>query len=502
MAGPRIAIGGFMIECNRFAPVTPRESFTIDVWHGDDALLKAITEEPAFIVGEYPGFFAAMEETGGFSPVPLFDARSHPNGPVDALVFAEIREAIATRLRAAVPVDGVFLVLHGAAIVTDDLDPEGTILADARAIVGPDIPIVATLDLHANVSTAMVESADVLVAYRTNPHTDQNPRGREAGGLMRRLLAGERFFKAHERLPISPPTVTMLTRKDTGPFSDMMAAAEGAIGGPLASVSVIGSFPHTDTPHNGIAVLAYGADQASADRTVREIATIAWEGREGFAPTFASIEDALDRARRAWDGTSQRIALADLGDNPAGGALGTRLELIQALIDARPGPTVCGLVHAPQLAASAHDAGIGGSLAWPDLDQTLTVVALSDGRTRGRRGLLAGAPIDLGPTAALRISELVVVVSTHRFSPNDPMCFEHLGLDLAAFRVIVLKSRGHFRAGFDELVEHDNVVEVATPGLTSPDFASFEFRDLPRPSWPLDRDVSWTPSTVRSEDAA
>ncbi|MEM6460875.1 MAG: M81 family metallopeptidase [Pseudomonadota bacterium] len=491
----RIAIGGFMIECNRFAPRTPKQSFLIDTWVEGDDLLAAIRGEPPRILGEHAGFFAEMDAYGPWDPVPLLDARSHPNGPVEAPVFAEVADGIVGRLQAALPVDAVFLVLHGAAVTTDDLDPEGTLLRRVRAVIGPKTPVVATLDLHVNLSSAMIEKADLLIAYRSNPHIDMIARGAEAARAMHRLLAGERFVHACARLPIVPPTITMLTRPATGPFADMMAEIDVLAEDPdIAAANLIGSFPHSDTPHNGIAVLISGKNGPALAAHARRIAEIGWRSRADFDPPFTSMDVAVEQAVRACrEPDHPRIVLADLGDNPGGGGLGTELGLLRSLKETGSGPMVGGLVHDEEMAKAAHQTGIGGTLKWPAFGETFTIGHLADGITRGRRGWLQDTPIDLGPTAALQVGELTVVVSTHRMSPNDPMCFEHLGIDLSRYRVIIVKSRGHFRAGFDELVAQDDVIEVATPGLTSPDLRAMAWQSLPRPSWPIDGEVHWTP---------
>jgi microcystin degradation protein MlrC len=502
MSGPRIALAGFGIECNRFAPPATRQDFLDDTWLWDAALLDAVRADPPGLVGEMRGFAAGMDASGDWQPMPLGHAWAHPNGPVQAGVFQEIVDGILARLRAALPIDGVFISSHGAALAEGEDDPEGLLVARVRELVGPQVPVVVTLDLHANLTRRAVAAADVTIGYRTNPHIDMHARGEEAAAAMRALLAGMRTAAVLVRLPIVPPTVTMLTEGE-GAFAAMTRSAIARIGGDVLNVSVFGSFPHSDTADNGIAVLATArGDATPAWRAAIEVAQIGWERRGEFDPPLTSVAEAVALAVRR---DRPRIALADLGDNPGGGGRGTEHAILRALLEADADAFVLGLVHDAPLAAEAHALGVGARFharfnrtpeASPPFAAHAVVAAVSDGQTRGRRGLLAGSPIRLGRCAALAIGGGTVVASSIRFAPNDPMCFEHLGIDLAAARTIVVKSRGHFRVGFDQFAAGKNVIEVATPGLTSPDLRSFRWRHLPRPVLPIDPHAAWSPPTL------
>ena len=169
---------------------------------------------------ETPGFVAAMDASGPWQPVGIALAMTEPNGPVEHGFFAELLDTISRRLKAALPVDGVYFCAHGAALTTEEDDPEGVLFERVREIVGPDVPVVATFDLHANVSDRMVDLIDAFIGYRTNPHLDMRERGEEAAAVMRELLAGTRTERVRVRLPIVPPTVTMLTA--AGPYAEMI----------------------------------------------------------------------------------------------------------------------------------------------------------------------------------------------------------------------------------------------------------------------------------------
>jgi microcystin degradation protein MlrC len=231
---PRIALLGFSIECNRFAPVATEADFLNRTLIAGAELISEARAPAPRMLGELPGFVAAMDAAGDWEPVPSLLAMAEPNGPVEQAFFDSLMERWQTDLSAAGRLDGVYAVLHGAGLTTGANspvldagvldagvldpgahDPEGTLLAGIRRIVGPRVPVVATYDLHANVSDADVALVDGFIGYRTNPHLDMRERGAEAADLLRRLIAGTRTYLARIRLPIVPPTVTQLTGRRT-----------------------------------------------------------------------------------------------------------------------------------------------------------------------------------------------------------------------------------------------------------------------------------------------
>jgi len=267
-APPRVALLGFSIECNRFAPVAVRAHFEARTHlEGDDIVREARAPTPTMLP-ETPGFVAAMDASGAWEPVGIALAMAEPNGPVDHGFFVELMATIETRLKAALPVDAVYICSHGAAITTEDDDPDGALFELVRRIVGPDVPVAATLDLHANISERMVQSIDAFIGYRTNPHMDMRERGEEAAGAIREMLPsgdtpGTRTERAFVRLPIVPPTVTMLTA--AGPYADMIQFGQTKIGPEIMNVSVMGGFAFSDTATNGLTVVVTARRASSSN---------------------------------------------------------------------------------------------------------------------------------------------------------------------------------------------------------------------------------------------
>jgi microcystin degradation protein MlrC len=511
-SNPRIAICGFSIECNRFAPVATRAHFAY--FAGDEIAAEARLPAPRML-GEIPGFVSDMDAAGAWEPVGLAFAAAEPNGPTDHQFFTELMIDIETRLTAVLPVDAVYICEHGAGITTEDDDPDGELFATVRRIVGPDVPVVATLDLHANISDRMVSSLDAFIGYRTNPHMDMRERGIEAAQAIREILAGTKTETAFVRLPIVPPTVTMLTA--AGPYADMINFGQTKIGPgdkpgdkpEIMNVSVMGGFAFSDTAKNGIAVVVTARrdrrNSRAAEAVAREIAQFGWDNRARFYPKLTSLAGAVEKAVAASnDPALPALAFADVADNPGGGGRGNTMYLLKALYEAKVKGALVGIIYDPALAAEAHAHGLHYNFDARfnrDEDSEFSekwtaparVVALSDGECVGRRGIYAGMSLGMGKCAALAVGGVTVVVVSKRRQCADPIFFEMLGLDIAKARIVVVKSRGHFRGGFDEFFDHDHIVEVDLPGLTSPMLKNFIWSRLPRPVIPLDDGVSWEP---------
>jgi microcystin degradation protein MlrC len=512
VTGPsRIALLGFSIECNRFAPVATEADFqTRTLIGGPDLVAEARSAAPRML-GELPGFVAAMDAAGAWEPVPGLLAMAEPNGPVEQAFFDRLMQRWKADLSNAGPLDGVYVVLHGAGLTTGDHDPEGTLLGMIRQVLGSDIPVVASFDLHANVSDADVDALNGFIGYRTNPHLDMRERGAEAAALLRRLLSGTRTVLARIRLPIVPPTVTQLTGMDAPnrPYGELIdlgqqRMAEPPYAGRVLNVSVMGGFAYADTPFNGLTIVVTATDRAAADGLAKEIAVAAWARRDRFRPSLTSLDDAVRLAKSTEDATRPALIFADVADNPGGGGRGNTMAILEAFHAARVRDALVGVIHDPALAAEAHEHGLGAAFqarfnrdGGDSFSRPFTASAIVTGlRTdpmRGRRGIYANNTLDLGAAAALTLDGLTVIVLTHRYQCADPMFFEGFGLDIAKARVVVVKSRGHFRGGFDEFFRHDQVIEVDAPGLTSPILSRFPWKHMPRPVLPIDDTATWTP---------
>lgn len=504
---PRIGVLGFSLETNGFSPVTTRADFEEHNLFVGEALAADLASEHPRASGTVTGFKAGMDASGPWTLVPIIVAATSPGGPVDQAFFDELLADMRARLVAAMPLDGVYIAEHGAAAATVERDPDGVLFAMVREVVGPGVPIIATLDLHANVSDRMVEATDLLCAFLTNPHVDQRERGAESARAMREMLGGVKTTRAHVKLPLMPPTVTLLTAEGPDrPYGDLIREGQTRLSATVMNVSICAGFFLTDSPKAGMSiVVTTRGDQAAADALARELAARGWADRHRYVPNIVPIEEGVRRMREAVDDTARpAVCIADVSDNPGGGGRGNTTDILQALLAAGVRDVALAAFNDPALAAEAHRHGEGATFtATFNRDEPhplskkftapVTVLKLSDGRLVGRRGANRGRTLNLGRSACVRVGGIEVVVISIRQQCTDPGIPEHFGIDLGTLRGFVVKSRGHFRAGFDEYFKHEQIVEVDAPGLATQRLASLPYRHIPRPLFPLDPETPWTP---------
>ncbi len=506
---PRIAVLGFAIECNRFSPVATAEDFANDVDIRGNRIVTESRSGASITLPDLPGFFTEMDRTGPWTPVPLRVSQAQPGGPVEANFFKAFLAEVGAGLRAVLPVDGVFVSCHGAALAEGTDDPDGDLLELVRSIVGPGVPVIGVFDLHANVSRRMTDNLSVFVGYLENPHNDIHERGIEAAAHLRECLAGAKTAVTMVKVPIVSPPIALLTARgpNQGPYADLIEYGQGKVGGDIVNVSVMAGFAYSDSPKNGLTavVTARNGRREAATALSLDIAKRAWGMKERFKKSMTSLEKAVELAvatGRDWH--RPPIILADVGDNPGGGGRGNTTYLLRALKDAGAMGVIFGVFNDAELAFEAHAKGKGAIFTArfntaerheysQPFECAAKVVKLGDGRFVGRRGVLRDVSADMGPSAVLDLGGIRLVVITHRCQCMDPRQFESFGIDIAEARVVVVKSRGHFRGGFDEFFRPEQIYEVDCPGLTSPVLANFTWTKLPRPVYPLDEQTTWTP---------
>lgn len=504
MTAPRVALMGMILESNRFSrPAEMADFESLTLLDGEELLDEARKPTPS-LAKEFSAFVRAMDATGDWMPAPILLAASHPLGPVKEAVFEHLAGRILDALDETV--DAVYLCLHGAMVAEHLDDPDGELLARIRERVGADVPIVITLDLHANISDRMCAAVNLICGYRTNPHVDMAERGQEAAFALRRVLAGQVTPRiAHIKLPLAPASVALLTA--IGPYGELIdfgQRRQAELSGAIMNVSVFGNFIFSDVPENGVSIVVTATeDRDVAMGLAEEIAKMAWRRRTDFRRDLTSIPDAVEMAL---DHARPPLILSEAGDNPGGGGSGRTTDLLSELIKADAQNVIYGSFFDPDLAADAHEAGIGSRILarfnrnrgpedWELWDTPLEVdaeiVGLTDGDVVGRRGMLQGRRMYLGKSALLRIGGIDVVVISDRAQTSDPVFFEMFGVNIADANTVIVKSRGHFRAGFNIWFPHEQTYEIDTPGLTSPVLNRWNFTRMTRPSYPLDENTEW-----------
>src|SRR5688572_4175821 len=291
MSTTRIAVLGLHLESNAFAPVSEERHFRSLCYVEGENVSREARKEVSSLPAEVPAFYREMDALAPWSPVPILVTACEPGGPVDEQFFQATLSRMKAGLAAAGKIDGVYISNHGGMISTGGPDPDGELYAAVRSAVGPTVPVVATVDLHANISERMVASVDALISYRTNPHMDQAERAVDAARVLNRFLKNRNSKRAFVRLPLTPASVTLLTRE--GPYADAIAYGQTKVGNCVLDVSLVGGFVFSDTPKNGVAIVINGEAGADVRGTAMNIAERIWDDRKRFVKRLTSMEDAM-----------------------------------------------------------------------------------------------------------------------------------------------------------------------------------------------------------------
>jgi microcystin degradation protein MlrC len=482
----RIAIGGWQHETNTFAPV--KADFAAFEEAGGWPGLSRGQELFDAVEGVHLPITGAMEalDRHGHELVPLLWCAATPSAHVTEDAFERISEMFLSDLEKVLPVDGVYLDLHGAMVCEHFEDGEGEFLKRLRALLGDDVPVAVSLDLHANVTEAMVRNASVLDIYRAYPHVDMGETGaRTAAHLHRLLETGERWASAFRRTDFVIPLNWGCTLVD--PAKSLYGKMPGLIAEPVTAVSLALGFHLADIAEMGPGMVAYARDQKAADKAADALLQWVNEQEAAFAGRIwdpdEAVAEAITRANRA----DAPVVLADTQDNPGGGGTGDSTGLLRALVEGQATGAVLGLLCDPRAAAAAHTAGVGAQLSL-DLggksgadgqhpySADYKVLALGDGRFTATGPMWLGSRMRLGPMALLEISGVRIVVASKAMQAADQSMFRHLGVEPAEQSIVALKSSVHFRNDFQDIA--DSILVVAAPGPVYADPSRLDFRNF------------------------
>jgi len=483
----RIAVGGFLHESHSFvAQATTYRNFIEPgglppFCHGEN-LIHSLrgTSVPA------AGAMAVIE-SGGAIVVPLAWGFANPAGPVEDEAFERIAAMICAPLSMALDdgtLDGVYLDLHGAAIVNSFPDAEGELLRRVRAIVGETMPLTISLDPHANLTHLMVELADAVVPFRTYPHIDMKEAGARAARLLfDRIRRGRPWERILRPLDFWIPLGAQCTL--ISPMTEVMAErARIAERRGIVELAFCFGFPYADFPGCGPAIAVYADSREDADAAAVELSQ-AINTREGeFRQELLSSSAAVAEAKRLATSLTGPIIIADTQDNPGGGGHGDTTELLAELIRQKAkGALVC-LINDAASAEASHAAGtgrivalsLGGKSDGMPLECRARVEMLTDGRFTLTGPMGAGNPANLGPTALLDIEGVRVIVVTRKMQALDQAILRHVGVEPSSCSILVLKSSVHFRADFGPIA--GGVIVASAPGPVVADPATLNFRHV------------------------
>jgi microcystin degradation protein MlrC len=482
----RIAVGGFQHETNTFAPKKAgfaefRDSGAWPALQRGPELLRNMVGMNLPIAGAV----AALKEAG-HELVPLVWAAATPSAHVTDDAYERIVGAMIDDLRAAPPVDGVYLDLHGAMVTESLEDGEGELLRRVREAVGPRVPVVASLDLHCNLTPEMVAHADGLVAYRTYPHVDMaETGGRAARLLLRYLEQREPRFKAFRQADFIIPITAQCTMMEPARTLYREVAAAETDG--VVSTSFTPGFPAADIHHCGPAIVAYGTSQRAADEAADRLIGRVRDSEGAFGGRIWKPDEAVLAAKEKAKQASRPIVLADTQDNPGAGGTSDTVGLLEALVRHDAQGAALALVADPESARAAHESGVGatielalggksGAPGQAPFRGRFTVERLGDGNFTGTGPMWRGIPCALGKMALLRIGGVRVVVAEKKVQAADQSVFRHLGVEPSAQKIVALKSSVHFRADYQPIAEE--ILVVAAPGSFAADPADFPWKNL------------------------
>ena len=435
-------------------------------------------------------------DKAGWQLVPTVAANATPSGKLTRETWETIRDRILARARNAADVCGAVLELHGAIVSETEDDAEGALLEALRGVLGASVPIIVTLDLHANATPRMAKHANALISYRTYPHTDQYERAQQAAALLDRIVAGS--AKAQTVL-VQPPTLVGADHGRTvqpGPMRDLLAMAErfeqeeG-----IHVVSIQAGFMPADIEWAGPSV-AVSHDPARADRALaiaNELSREIWRRRDEETITYRSIDEVM-RAVNADPGGGP-LVIADGTDNPGGGGYGDATSFLRALIEGGVKDAAIGHIYDPAAVQAAIKSGAGKTLRvslgghidpafGAPIETEAHVQSLSDGSFINDGPMAKGVRSEMGPTAVLRTGGVEVIVISNRLQNTDLQTFLSQGIDPRQRRVLVVKSVHHFRAAYAPIARE--VMIVDSGALCTPDPKRHAYTRLRRPIWPLD----------------
>ena len=474
----RVAVAGFLHETNTFAPSRAtladfeQGGGHLPLCRGADILARAR--------GVNLGVAGAIDygESKGWQLEPLLWAGAIPSAHVEVAAFEAIAGEMLDRLAMAGPVDGVYLDLHGAMVCEHIDDGEGALIERVRKLVGPDVPIAVSLDLHGNVTPRMVENADVLVAYRTYPHVDMAETGRRAAEQLDALMARARpFAKAFRQLPYLIPIPWQCTGLE--PARGIYRAVRDAEQGPVVSASYLMGFPAADFEDCAQSVLAYAWTQEDADRAADALYDRILASEADFAGRAFDADEGVREAMRIAGGASRPVVIADTQDNPGAGGNSDTTGLLRALVRNKAERAAIGLIVDPQAAKFAHEAGegamvslaLGGKSGIPGDEPFVAgfrVERLSKGQVRANGPYYGGTRLELGLSACLSIGGVRVVVASRKAQLADQAMYRFVGIEPRDQAILVNKSSVHFRADFEPIAETILVCKAPGPMALDP----------------------------------
>jgi len=474
-----IAVAGLHTECSTYNPVLAREA--------DFRVLRG----PAMLKDAYFDFLTHFPAEF----ITVLHARAIAGGPVERTIYESWKAEILDGVKAAGALDGVYLALHGAMFVEGMFDAEGDLIAAVRGVVGPNVLIAASYDLHGNISQRIVDNLDMFSTYRTAPHIDvQDTMRRSVTMLVRALRTGVKPFLVWAPVPVLLPGERTSTQDEPArTFYTTIHETEEPAGIWDASFQV--GYVWADEPRSTACALVTGTDRAAMDIAATTLAQNYWDirGQFVFGAKTGSIAECVDWAMAA---TTGPVVLAESGDNPTGGGVGDRAEVLSALLEkGAQGVVFAGIMDAAAVEL-AYAAGVGGSIETKiggSLDPSSTPAQV----TAEVVYLLEALETRLRE-AVLRIDGVELVVTGRRRPFHNIEDFTRLGLDPKTAKILVVKS-GYLSPDLGPLANPS--LMALSPGVVDQFVERLERQHKSVQQYPFDKEFAWSPTVIASARA-
>ncbi|MBM09637.1 MAG: microcystin degradation protein MlrC [Magnetovibrio sp.] len=483
----RIAIGGFLHETNCF--VDMRTDYNYYASGGEFPPLARGEQVIERTLGAPFGISGFLDEMGDLHDlVPLVWGHGGAGGYITDDCFERIVGELIGKLSEALevaPLDAIYLDLHGAMCSETFPDAEGELLRRVRASVGPDTPVVITLDYHVNLTDQMLRNCDGIAIYLTYPHIDRQHTGGRSARILKRILEeGIPKGKAIRRIPFLLPLNFQCTLIE--PTKSIIEASIAAETGSVVNLSYGAGFPPSDLYECGPAVVCHAYSQESADKAADMLESMILQREADFSEPLMEPDTAVLKAIEISKTAKGPVIIADTQDNPGCGGTGDTTGLLEALVrHGAEGVAMCVMCD-PAAADMASKAGIdaevtldlGGKQHVEGVSPyhgTYRVMALSDGQFTTTGKSIPGRKVNIGPVALLKIDDIEIVVASKRMQAYDQDIFKHIGVEPAEKKILVLKSTCHFRADFDPISSATLVAIAPGAHIVDPRVYSYKY---------------------------
>jgi len=439
---------------------------------------------------ELGGFIDVLERYNDIEIVPLLCAAAIPSGIVTASAYSQIEHQMLTLLQQEKTLDGLLLALHGAMVVEGLQDPEEQYMNKIRSIVG-NIPIVITLDMHANIKESYVDLANAIIGYKTYPHVDMYETGETAANALIKLLSGQQFKVKMKKLSLMPPSINMRTSE--GPMHKLMEESkvfESKVG--IFNITILGGFPYADVAHVGAGIIVTGTEEEIINQALENLTNLYLAVKEEFLVTLPTTKEAISQAIQLLG--DKPVALVDISDNPLSCGSADTTELMREVLALNIKDCLIGGIYDVESIEKCKEAGIGSTVQLQlggkinpqyglPIDVIADVIAISDGVFYNSGPFQKNYRMDLKSAVHIKCEDVDVLLIGVPMSANDPEMFRHIGIEPSTKKLLVLKAKNHFRAAFEPIV--GDIIYVDARGAASNYLRNFPYQNVPASIWPL-----------------